>query len=126
MTINEKTINELTIDEKKDMICKLLHDKKAQDIVVIAVEHLTILGDYFIICSARSTTQTKALATHVEDKMEEYGVFLKHKEGLKESRWIVLDYRDIIVHVFLNDTREMYSLEKLWSDGANITSYPID
>lgn len=113
----------MTIKEKKDTICKLLSDKKAQDILSIAVEHLTILADYFVICSANSVPQTKSIAEHLEDKMSEQGVELKHKEGLKEARWIILDYNDVIVHIFLNDTRQMYSLEKLWSDGENIERF---
>lgn len=116
----------MTVKEKNDLICKLLDDKKAQNINSIAVEHLTILADYFIICSAKSVTQSKALANHVEEKMEELGVFIKHKEGAREGRWIVLDYSEIIIHIFLNDTREQYSLEKLWSDGANLTNYPVN
>ncbi|MGI6700960.1 MAG: ribosome silencing factor [Christensenellales bacterium] len=113
----------MTIIEKNDFICNQLSEKKARDIISIAVEHLTILADYFIICSAKNVTHSKALAKHIEDTLEEKGVFLKHKEGVREGRWIVLDYNEIIVHIFLNDTREMYSLEKLWSDGANITKY---
>lgn len=115
----------MTIKEKNDLICKLLDDKKALNIISIAVEHLTILADYFIICSARSMTQSKALAKHIEDSLDELEVPIKHKEGAREGRWIVLDYNEIIIHIFLNDTREMYSLEKLWSDGANITSFPL-
>jgi len=113
----------MTSKEKNDLIMKLLSDKKAHDIISIEVEHLTVLADYFIISSAKNVTQAKAIANHVEDKMEEAGVFIKHKEGLREGRWIVLDYSEVIVHIFLNDTREMYSLEKLWSDGANVVKY---
>lgn len=116
----------MTIKEKNEQICKLLYDKKAINIISIAVEHLTVLADYFIICSAKNVTQSKALAKHVEDSMDEQGIFIKHKEGLREGRWIILDYSEIIVHIFLGDTREMYSLEKLWSDGANISKYPAD
>lgn len=113
----------MTIEQKKEIICKQLLEKKGQDVISIAVEHLTILADYFIICSAKNVTQTKALANHLEEKMEDNGVFVRHKEGYREGRWIILDYSEIIVHIFLKDTRELYSLEKLWSDGANITRY---
>lgn len=113
----------MTIKEKNDLICSLLQEKKAHNIISIAVEHLTIIADYFIICSARNATQAKALAHHVEEELEEREIFVKHKEGVREGRWIILDYVEIIVHIFLNDTRELYSLEKLWSDGANIRNY---
>jgi ribosome-associated protein len=114
----------MTVKEKNDLILKLLDEKKAKDILSIAVEHLTIIADYFVICSATSITQAKALAQHVEDKMEEVGMAIKHKEGVREGRWIILDYAEVVVHIFLKDTRELYSLEKLWSDGKNVTAYP--
>ncbi len=113
----------MTTEEKRDLICKLLYEKKAVDIVSVAITHLTTLADHLIICSAKSTTQAKALFGFIDDELEKIDIFAKHKEGAKEASWIVLDYSDIIVHIFLAETRELYSLEKLWSDGHNITNF---
>ena len=95
-------------------ICKTLDDKKASDIVIVDIAHLTIVADCFVICSGRSTTQVKGLAGAVEPL---------RVEGVGEGRWAVLDYGGVIVHVFHEETRQMYTLEQLWADGANVTRY---
>lgn len=109
--------------EKVELICKLLDDKKAKDIVIVNLENLTIIADYFIICSARSNTQVKALSDIVEEGMSKAGVEPLRVEGKQEGRWAVLDYGDVIVHIFYEETRNLYSLENLWSNGANVTHY---
>ncbi|MDE7348438.1 MAG: ribosome silencing factor [Clostridia bacterium] len=109
--------------EKVEFICKLLDDKKAKDIVTVNLENLTIIADCFIICSARSNTQVKALADIVEEGMSKVGVEPLRVEGKQEGRWAVLDYGDVIVHIFYEETRRLYSLETLWSNGANVTHY---
>ena len=110
--------------QKTLRICKLLSDKKASGIVYIDVESKTSLCDYFIICSGRSSTQVKSLAENLDEKMEEhYGVVPRRKEGLREGRWAVLDYEDVIVHIFNDEERDFYHLERLWEDGKNLTKY---
>ncbi len=105
-------------------ICKFLSDKKAYGIVYIDVESKTSLCDYFIICSGRSATQVKALAENVDEKMEkEHGLTPRRKEGVREGRWAVLDYEDVIVHIFNDEERDFYRLERLWEDGKNLTRY---
>jgi len=105
-------------------ICKFLSDKKAYGIVYIDVESKTSLCDYFIICSGRSATQVKALAENVDEKMEkEHGLTPRRKEGVREGRWAVLDYEDVIVHIFNDEERDFYRLERLWEDGKNLTLY---
>lgn len=105
-------------------ICKLLDDKKAGNIVVVDVGHLTIIADRFIICSGRSTTQVKGLSDVVEEGLSEDGIEPLRKEGKSEGRWAVLDYGGVIVHIFHEETRTLYSLEQLWGDGANVKRYP--
>ena len=104
-------------------ICKILDSKKAQDIVVVDIRHLTVIADDFIICSGRSTTQVKALANYVDDEMSKLGREPLRSEGKQEGRWAVVDYGDVIVHIFHEETRRLYSLEQLWSDGSNVTRY---
>lgn len=105
-------------------ICKLLDDKKASNIVVVDIAHLTIVADCFVICSGRSTTQVKGLSDYVEEELSRTGLVPLRKEGKTEGRWAVLDYGGVIVHIFQEETRTLYSLEQLWGDGANVKRYP--
>lgn len=102
-------------------IAEFLYSKKGEDIQVLNVAHLTSIADYFVICSARSTTQCRALADDLEEKLTEgEGIDARRKEGYRESRWIVLDYGSVIVHVFHEQEREYYNIERLWADGENL------
>lgn len=110
--------------EKTNLICKILSDRKAVDIVYIAVENKTSLCDYFVIAGGRSKTQVKALAEHLEEKLKkEYETVPRRVEGVQGGRWAVLDYSDVIVHIFGDEERDFYRLERLWEDGANLTRF---
>ncbi len=109
--------------EMKEIICKQLDEHKAVDITVLDVEHLTVMTDYFVICTAKSTKQVKALAEFVEDKLKKEGILPSHTDGMTEGKWAVLDYGGVIVHIFNDETRMFYCLEKLWSDGKNMQKY---
>lgn len=111
-------------EEIKNTICKELDERKAVDITVLNVAHLTVLADYFVICTARSNKQVKALAEYVSEKLEENGVPALRSDGVREGKWAVLDFGSVILHVFNDDTRMFYCLEKLWSDGDNVEFYP--
>ena len=79
--------------------------------------------DYFVVCSAGSTTQVRAIADNIEEKLqEEAGIDFLHKEGYREGEWVLLDYGDCVAHIFLQDSREYYALETLWGD-AELTPY---
>lgn len=95
---------------------RLLDDKKAQDITVLNIKDLTSLGDYFVIASADNTTLVTALAEELELRLKEKGTLPKRVEGARSSLWILLDYYDVIIHIFYGETREFYALERLWSD----------
>ena len=99
---------------------KTLDQKKAQDITVLKIEELTVISDYFVIASATSTTQLKALANEVEYELEKENVKVSHIEGYDSGSWILRDYGYLIVHLFLKDSRMFYSLERLWSDAKQI------
>lgn len=113
----------MTSAEKMKLAVRHLDQKKARDIVALSVSGLTILADYFVICSASSTTQVKALADTLEEVMDNAGEPLLKKEGKQGFNWILLDYSDVIVHIFYQETREFYGLEKLWADATRI---PLD
>ncbi|MCL2013872.1 MAG: ribosome silencing factor [Oscillospiraceae bacterium] len=101
-------------------IVKFLDSKKADDIQVIKIRELSIIADYFIIAGGRSSTQVKTLADEVEAKTKELGKSPERKEGIASANWIILDYLDVVVHIFYGETREFYKLEKLWADGEKI------
>ncbi|MDQ0190502.1 ribosome silencing factor [Alicyclobacillus cycloheptanicus] len=98
-------------------------DKKAQDIVVLDIHELTPIADCFVICSAKSGTQIEAVAKAVRDRLGELGVPCKGTEGLDEARWVLLDFGDLVVHVFREEDRDFYHLERLWGDARQI---PLD
>ncbi len=113
----------MTATEKMKLIARHLDNKKAREVTVLKVSGLTILADYFVICSAPSTTQVRALADSLEETMEASGEQLLKKEGKQGLNWILLDYSDVIVHIFYQETREFYGLEKLWADAEEL---PLD
>ncbi len=109
--------DKVTTTEQLKKIVSILDSKKGIDIKVIEIGDLSILGDYFVIASGASSTQTKALAGEVEFQLSREGIEPKHAEGMRSENWILLDYGDIIVHIFYAQTREFYDLERLWADG---------
>jgi ribosome-associated protein len=100
--------------DKLKHIVKHLDDKKANNIVVLDVSEITPLAQYFIICDASNSTQLRSMADSLEKSLITSGYGFHHKEGKKESGWILVDAQDIIVHIFLPNDREKYSLEKLY------------
>ena len=101
-------------------IVKILDSKKARDISVLDIAQLTTIADYFIIATGGSTTQVQALCDNIEEALSKDGLSHTHKEGYHTASWILLDYDGIIVHIFLEETREFYKLEHLWSDAERI------
>ena len=106
--------------ELMENIVKVLDSKKAKDIRAIRIGDLTILGEYFVIATGTSSTQVKMLADEVDYQLGEKGVQPHRVEGYHSENWIILDYTDVIVHIFHEDTREFYDLERLWADGEKV------
>ena len=103
---------------------KALSEKKAQDIVILDVHEQTVVCSYFVIASGRSTTQVRALADNVDERLSQWsGLEPARKEGVREGRWAVLDYGAVVVHIFNDESRDFYRLERLWENGENITKY---
>lgn len=95
-------------------------DKKGMDISIIDLEGVSLLADYFLVVGANNVKQAQSIADAVEDKAAELGMLLKHREGYRESTWVLLDFGDIICHVFAGEERENYALEELWSDAQRV------
>jgi ribosome-associated protein len=91
-------------------------DKKAIDLAVLDLQALSGIADFFLICSARSTPQADTIAEAVRVALRAHGVRPRHTEGSADSGWLLLDYGDVVVHIFLEATRDFYALDRLWSD----------
>lgn len=109
--------------ELAKLCCKALSAKKAQDIVILNVADQTIVCSYFVIASGKSTTQVRALGDAVEEALKKQGIVPFRSEGLKEGRWGVLDLGDVVVHIFNEESRLFYFLERLWDSGQNLERY---
>ncbi len=106
--------------EKAALIAQCIDDKKGKKIQVLQVGELTSVADYFVIASATSSTQVKAIADEVEEKLKLQGEEPMHIEGFHSATWVLLDYADVVVHVFMEETREFYGIERLWADAKEI------
>ena len=112
----------MTEKEMSQAICAAASDKKARDIVTMDMKNLMSSTDYFMVCSAPTATQVRAIADNIEEKMDEAGVHFNHKEGYREGEWVLLDYGDVVAHIFRQEAREYYALERLWGE-APLTPY---
>ncbi len=102
------------------MAIEALEDKKAEDIQVIDISQVSVLADYFIIASGSNRSQIQALIDNVEEKLGKAGFEPKQIEGYDSANWVLMDYRDVIVHVFDRENRLFYDLERIWRDGRSI------
>ena len=111
----------MTDNEILQIAVKAIDSKRGENIRIIKIDELTVIADYFIIANGSSTTQVKALADEVEFKLSEAGLEPKRTEGYQGANWIVLDYIDVVIHIFHKETRDFYDLERLWQDGVEIS-----
>ena len=96
-------------------------DKRAGDLVVLDVQRVSSVTDYFLICSGKSTTHLETITDAIRAELRGEGVNVLHAEGVAESGWVLLDYGDVLMHVFLEDTRLYYALERLWGDAPTLS-----
>jgi ribosome-associated protein len=101
-------------------ITGLIFNKKGFDVKIMDLRELTAMADYFVICSADSDTQVKAIADEIDKNLKDEGIRAWHKEGYKGLNWVLLDYVDVVVHIFKKDVRLYYNLERLWGDAPSI------
>ncbi|KQL20590.1 ribosome silencing factor [Cytobacillus solani] len=101
---------------------KAADDKRAEQIVALNMKGISLIADYFLICHGNSDKQVQAIAKEMKEKAEELGYFVKRMEGFDEARWILVDFGDVVAHIFHRDERGYYNLERLWGD-APIESF---
>ncbi len=106
----------LSAKDKVRLGARAALDKKALDLQVLDLQGISGVADFFLICSGSSTTQLEAIVEAVRHALKVEGVRPRHSEGTRESGWLLLDYGDIVMHIFLEETREFYALERLWGD----------
>ena len=109
--------------ESKEMVrlaCEAMEDKKAQDIKIIDIEKVSTLADYFIIASGNNRNQVQAMADNVDEVLAKAGYQAKQTEGYRNANWILLDYGDVVIHLFDEENRLFYDLERIWRDGEEI------
>lgn len=105
---------------------RALDEKKGQDIKILDISGITVMADYFLIASGGSQPQLQALMDNVQEKMNKAGFEVKRIEGNRNSSWILLDYGDVVVHVFHQDDRLFYDLERIWCDGKEVAPEALE
>ena len=113
----QKQIKTSESNQQIKKISELMLEKKALDIKIIDVQNITTLTDFFVICTSESEPQTRAITDHIHEQMKKDGMKAWHIEGYENLNWVLIDYVDIIVHVFNREKRAYYDLERLWADG---------
>ena len=109
---------------EKDMVriaCKALDDKKAKDIKIIDIHEVSVIADYFVIASGSNQNQVQAMVDNVQEELFKAGYEMKQMEGYREGNWILLDFGDIIIHIFDKENRLFYDLERIWKDGKEVS-----
>jgi ribosome-associated protein len=112
----------MTLDslQKALEIARSANDHGALDLVVLDMREVMTITDVFIICHGRSKVHCQALAEHIQEELRKQEVFLKHAEGQRDGIWIILDYLDVVVHIFEEEARHFYDLRRLWMDAEEI------
>lgn len=111
-----------TAKDKSLLIAEAASGKKALDITIMDMRELTAATDYFIVASATTATQVRAIADNIEEEMDKAGEAFLHKEGYRSAEWILLDYGDCVAHIFTEEARRFYGLESLWGE-APVVEY---
>ena len=116
-------MNKKITDIKKiaTLITELMLDKKAFDIKIIYVDKLTSLTDIFIVCSSDSAPQSRAITNHIKDELLKIKLKPWHVEGYQHLKWVLMDYINIVIHIFDKEARDYYKFERLWADGKTIS-----
>jgi ribosome-associated protein len=111
------------MDKSKEMVrlaCKALEDKKSEDIRVIEIGNISIIADYFIIANGTNPSQVEAMVGAVNEELGKAGYEAKRVEGVRNSGWVLMDYGDVVIHIFSKEDRLFYDLERVWRDGKSV------
>ena len=110
----------LEANELAHKVVEIAEDRKAEDIVLLDIRKMSIIADYFVICTGTGDRHVKAIAREVDEKLGEIGVNPVHIEGLVDAKWVLMDYGYVLVHIFDQDTRDFYKLEQLWTGATPV------
>ena len=102
------------------LIAGFASDKKAQEVVILDMRKVANFCDYFVLCTGNSDRHIHAIAKGIDEKLEDQRIFIRHKQGLKDGRWVVLDLGDVVTHIFDCETREFYGLDYLWQQAKYV------
>jgi len=105
-------------------IARLANDRGALDLVVLDMREVMTITDYFVICHGRSKLHCQAIAEHVQEEMRKQDIHMKHAEGVRDGVWIILDFMDVVLHIFEEEARYFYDLRRLWMDAEEIAVPP--
>lgn len=112
--------------EMARLACEAMEDKKAQDIKILDIEKVSTLADYFILASGSNRNQVQAMADNVNEILGKAGAEMKQMEGYQSANWILLDYKDVVIHIFDEENRLFYDLERIWRDGTVVEREKLD
>jgi ribosome-associated protein len=113
-------VTSIEITKELQLVIDSVQEKKAEDVTVLDLQKATSFTDYFVICSGQSEPQIRTIFRNVEEKLSDQGIDLHHMEGHFETGWVLMDYRDFVVHIFSPEKRMYYDLERLWSDAPRL------
>jgi ribosome-associated protein len=113
-------VTSIRITKEIQLVIDSVQEKKAEDVTVLDLQKLTSFTDYFVICSGESEPQIRTIFKNVEEKLKAAGIELHHMEGKFETGWVLMDYRDFVVHIFSPEKRMYYELERLWGDAPRM------
>ncbi len=111
----------MTTNEIVKLAVKVMEDKKGTEIKVIDISRVSVIADYFILVSGSSQRQTQAISDEIEMQLGRQGIEPKQKEGYQNGNWILLDYQDVVIHIFNGEDRRFYNLERIWTDGTVVS-----
>ncbi|GGJ83582.1 ribosomal silencing factor RsfS [Lentibacillus kapialis] len=106
--------------ERVQLIAKACDDKRADDIVALDMQEVSLVADYFLICHGSNERQVQAIARAIKESMDEADIHVKRMEGFEQARWILVDLDDVVCHIFHKDERNYYNLERLWGDATKV------
>jgi len=111
----------LLTDKQLQDVVQIVEDKKGRDTILLDLQGISMVTDYFLIVTGNSTTQVKAITDNLSEKLPEQGLAVLRIEGLQEAKWVLVDCGDLVIHVMTPDQREFYNLERLWGDAKVVT-----